>query len=331
MPRAVTHGTSALFVAATVALVSSGAAAEASVESPGGVALDWQVATGIEGCPSAAAVEEDVRQRLLSGPTRGLHTEPLRIVARVDRSKQSWTAELELTDAAGQTLGRRLVESSATTCETLASVAALSIALLVEAVPAPAPAPASAAPCPEPPPPRRVERPLVVRVHAGALFAAEVLPAFAVGSSLRVEVAPRFPISVLAGGHYLPEQDLVTSAASLHLALAFATLGGCASLPFDEHISMASCLEIAGGALNVAVSNAVPEAPGARSWFAALPSLRFLGRWGALSTALSGSLVIPFERRDLLLGDVTGSDVTSLYVLPPVGMFASIEIGIAAP
>src|SRR5262249_3996318 len=134
---------------------------------------------------------------------------PTQFIEAQIRRDGSWTAEIFLRDASGASRGNRVFTSNAPTCASLASVVALSIAIIIDPdvmirqfsddelwSPAAAPAPGARPPRP------RAARGVLLALGGGGWG---VLPRFSPGFGLAGEVALTPRLALRVGGVVLPE------------------------------------------------------------------------------------------------------------------------------
>src|SRR5262249_54329606 len=95
----------------------------------GHVYLSWVRLAGAESCPDVRQIADDVTGRLGWNPFR---ESPNQFIEAQIRRDVSWVAEIFLRDANGASHGNRVFTSNAPTCASLASVVALSIAIIID-------------------------------------------------------------------------------------------------------------------------------------------------------------------------------------------------------
>src|SRR4029079_6724904 len=104
--------------------------------APGHVYLSWVRLAGAESCPDVRQLADAVSRRLGLTPFRESPTQFIEAQIRRDPSGEhadgTWVAEVFLRDASGVSHGNRVFSSNASTCTSLASVVALSIAIIID-------------------------------------------------------------------------------------------------------------------------------------------------------------------------------------------------------
>ena len=291
--------------------------------------LSWVRAPAAVSCGDAGAVQADVARRLGRDP----FAEPSRlfIEAMVTREGSEWRAELEMRDAAGESLGSRTVVSDVPSCASLVSAAGLSIALMLdhEAARNPPPSPA-------PPPPPPVDRePLApapaaeARAHgargsvvAALTGAALLLPEPALGLRVGGDLTLAGALDLALALHFFPEQRQELSGFDVSFGLTYASLGPCYRVVDVARVQLAGCGAFSLGAMHAVTFEPEQSQKSELRWTAA--SLGLQAAWLLFQpvTLRAGvEAVVPLEQHEyLILRDDSA----------PVRVFADPEIGATA-
>ncbi len=156
--RAVTTSLAGL---AALLLVAPGA--DAQTTAPTAV-LRYERSDDAAQCPDAQGLRDTVAARLGYDPFRD--AAPTTVHATITRNRRRLRGRVEVTNAAGATVGTREIESSRRDCAEVASAMALAISIVIDPLsltrPPPPPAPPVAPPPPPPPPPPPAPPPPVV-------------------------------------------------------------------------------------------------------------------------------------------------------------------------
>jgi hypothetical protein len=313
-------------VAATLACGAAGrAAAQPADAHPGGghVYLSWVRLAGAEACPDVRQIADDVARRLGWNPFREaptqfieaqIHRDPPGTRGPADRG--AWVAQIFLRDATGASRGDRVFTSNAPTCDSLASVVALSIAIIIDPDvmlrrfsedqfwPPAAERPAVAA---SPAPPQGGRGTLLLLGGA----AVSLLPRAAPGLGLagEVQIVPR--LSARIGGMVLPEVRTPAPDENFAFGLTAGWLGACFDAVAREAVALGACAGGMGGVLHAVVYFPDATHPGQRAFWAATAGLRLAVRLSArVELQLVADGVAPLNRRQFTVdGRSAGTDV----------------------
>jgi len=220
------------------ALLASLLAASVTRAREGDVDIRW-AAPGE--CPSSADLQERVTSRIPRASA-------VRARGRVERAAGAWRLALDIETPSSR--GERTLEAS--TCDALASSAAVVIAMSITPV-AEQPNPAPAPPSGPVPPPDRVAEPAARRVPAPARFLvrghligdAGTLPSAALGGGLAAGVRVSHALSLEAGASLFASQDGTVdgTARGASFTLLSADVRGCWVL--TRRLELAPCLGVA--------------------------------------------------------------------------------------
>jgi hypothetical protein len=300
----------------------------ASPSPPATYALSWVRAEGAEDCPPGRVVAAEVERRLGRAvfdvdAERSFEVE-------VTRFGKTYRSDVFVREAAGKTVGHRMLESDEAACSALVNATALAIALVIDPdaatrepasgssvaafevppLPAPAPAPASPPPpmprpappapqelrLPAPPPPSRT-------VSLRAQLTAGLVAATSPGFELSVTGRPSARWGYALAASYALSQTASRGIGSLDIGLTRAS----ALLTFDAARSEKVRLVLAAGpsvgALHVAVRRPAPVIQPGDFWFASAQ----LG--AALQVSVNrdiflefgGAGFVPFARQSFLV------------------------------
>ncbi|MGE0786901.1 MAG: hypothetical protein AB7S26_14610 [Sandaracinaceae bacterium] len=111
--------------------------------------LSWVRLPGAEACVGSAELARAVEERLGRSVFVSAAEGALAVEGRVERVDATWRATIHITDAEGQALGERVLDSDAESCERLGATAATAIALMIDPLTAPPRESATSDPPPE--------------------------------------------------------------------------------------------------------------------------------------------------------------------------------------
>jgi hypothetical protein len=256
-------------------------------------------------------------------------------------------ARITLSNARGEVLGTRVLESAEPSCRALDEKLVLVLAMLLDpeaalaAGPpphpmAPAPADPPARPPPPPPPAPPPPRPWRESVSVGPAVAAGLLPGVAVGLSLRGEIVPPafFPIE-LGGVVWLDGRATAPSAPTrgATLSLAYGMVGICPLVWGPGATVLRGCADLALGAVRAvgfgfSGSNAAgQEQPVVQAQVAGRVTRRIVG---PLDLGIGLGLWVPFQRAQLYYLDAAGNQQELFRTAPVVGV-VDASVGLAFP
>jgi hypothetical protein len=315
------------------ALLSSAQARAAEpTAAPSTYALSWVRAEGAEDCPTGRVVAAEVERRL-GRAVFDVNAERS-FEVEVTRFGKTYRSDVFVRDAAGKTVGHRMLESVEPGCSALVNATSLAIALVIdpdaatrepapgssvaafEAPPPPLPAPAPPppplpAPAPAPPAPQELRLPaplppsrtVSLRAQLTAGLVADTSPGF----ELAVTGRPGVRWGYALAASYTLSQTASRGIGSLDLGLTRASV----LLTFDAARSEKVRLVLAAGpslgALHVAVRRPAPVIEPGDFWFAAAQ----LGAGLQISVnkdffvELGGAGFVPFTRQSFLVQDQT--------------------------
>jgi hypothetical protein len=307
-------------------------AAPAHAEDARAVHLSWVRSAGAHECGDAARVQADVVRRLGKNPFR--EPSQLFVEASVSGHSGAFTAQLELMDAGGGSLGSRQVSSDAASCASLVSAAGLAIALMIEPdaaitphlVPSNPPTP-TPAPAPVRSPLRAVKAAPQLTFFAAGIVAARVLPQAAfgarLGAELRLPGAWRSELSL----SFLPERRQELNGIDTGFGLTYASLGICYEPLSAARVTLAACALAQLGAMNVTAYEPARSRDGELAWSAGAVGLRagwVLAEPLLLRVGVEGSL--PLVRREYA---VAGSSESTQPVFRDPAFAATLHAGLA--
>ncbi len=320
--------------AAAEAPAKAGASTELPIVQPG-VRLSWVRGPSAVGCPDASTIETDTVRRLGHNPFAGQPTSF--IEALVTREMESYRVTILMRDAQGKLLGSRVLTSGASDCQTLATAAALTIAILIdpdavarssaEAPPKPPAGPPPALPstdkaAADPPAGGRAGRATAMGIAGRGLLPRTALGA---GLALTLDVGRYGAVGTIVG--LFPDQRSRISGGDFGFGLSSAQFLGC----FARSNPMIRWEVCAGGmvsALHVVVYAAVPEDPGEK-WAVGVTAMarsiiKLVGP-AVLEVSLSATDVWP-RRTFVVAGRPPGAD--TVFTQGAVALAASIGVGV---
>jgi hypothetical protein len=319
-------------LAAAGALVAIAGAAGASVAADGaapapreqvGAHLSWVRDDGSAACPDAAAVEAEVAVRLGDDPFARPPTQF--IEAMVTRQGDRFQVAIAMRGPDGKLFGSRSLASPAGDCRSIATAAALTIAILIDpdallrAPPPPPPAPA---------PPTPTPAGLRARVTALAAGGWGALPGPAFGAA----VAGTFDVGAHAAlgltGGFFPEQRAAPPNDGFAFGLSYVEAIACViPLGAGAHLRWELGAGLSAGLLHAVVYGVTPVNPGERWTFAATQLTRIaipIFSAGVLEAGVE--LSEPFPRRAFFVeGRPAGMD--TVFTQPAVGVTGFVGAG----
>jgi hypothetical protein len=259
-------------------LVGTAGTAVAAAQPAGGVHLSWVRDEATADCPDAAGIEAEVARRLGDDPFRRAPAQF--IEAMVTRQADTYAVSIAMRGPDGKLIGNRSLTSQSPDCRSIATAAALTIAILIDpdamlrSAPPPrpetvaAPAPAEAAPTGS-------------RGRVGAFAAGGwgVLPGLApgVGLAATVDAADRIAVGAVVAS--FPERRASGANDGFAFGVSYLELLGCfvaAGGGSLDHFRWELCAGVAAGALHVAVDAQNPIDPGQRWHLAATQLTRVI-------------------------------------------------------
>lgn len=236
---------------------------------------------GAESCVATQPLARAVEQRLGRSVFVSASEAELSVEGRVEKKNKSWRAHFDVRDAQGKLLGKRDLESSAASCDSLTGPLALAIAITIDpdaamgggtkADPTPPPnttvgsdpgsiiiitEPASSKPQPKKKELWRLE------TGAGFVLAPGLLPGVGFGiEATSLLTTPLAPIAGFADVTYLFENERkITQDTSLRVSHVRGSAGICPLQIADDRFVGSLC---AGGALGVLLARTIgPQADG---------------------------------------------------------------------
>ncbi len=301
-------------------LVATNAAAQTPTPT---AVLRYERSDDAAQCPDAQGLRDTVAARLGYDPFRD--AAPTTVHATITRNRRRLRGRVEVTNAAGATVGTREIESSRRDCAEIASAMALAISIVIDPLsltrppPPPAPVVPPSPPPPPPPPPVVVVEPIAsppppppppivrrappppsrrpaVEVALGGGVTLGHTPAAT--ASVAASVALRWNLVSLAleGSHAFLSSAELAGVGEVQASLASGRIVPCLNHRFSPRFEASVCGVLALGALS-ATATSVDLARPAAAFYAAVGA-RLAGRF-ALSPLLG------LRARVDLLGNVT--------------------------
>jgi len=268
-----------------------------------GVHLSWVRGDGAGSCPDAAAIEAEVAARLGSNPFARRPTQFLEAV--VTQRPDGHQVHIAMRGTDGKLLGNRSLTSTAPDCRSIATAAALTIAILIDPdvlarPPPPAPPPAPP-PVPEvttpPPAPESSFPPGRVTALVGGGWG--LLPGVAAGAGLAAtaDISRRAALGVST--MFFPERRTAAPDDGFAFGLAYAQLVGCFVLTRPAaSVRWEACGGGTVGVLHAVVFSAEPTGPGQRWTFALAELTRvIIPLFGAAALEIGLEATQPLPRR----------------------------------
>ena len=283
---------------ATPAYGADGSADSARVRP--GVHLSWVRGDGAGICPDAAAIEAEVAERLGSNPFARAPTQFIEAV--ITQKTEGFQVTIAMRGGEGKLLGSRALTSSPGDCQSIATAAALTIAILID------PDALARAPAPKPPPPPPAAPPAAgPHVPAGRLTAFAgagwgLVPGVAPGAGLAATIDTPGPFAISLTAVFYPEQRPDPPNDGFAFGLTYGELAGC-WLPLTQlapaaRLRLELCAGATVGVLHAVVFAATPTAPGQRWTFAPAQLTRLIiPIFGGLVVEVAVEATEPLPRR----------------------------------
>jgi hypothetical protein len=308
------------------------AAGAGAAHPPVGVHLSWVRDDAAADCPDAGAIEAEVTARLGDDPFRRAPSQF--IEATVTRPGDSYQVAIAMRGPDGKLIGSRSLASTSGDCRSIATAAALTVAILIDpdALLRPiAPAPAAPPPPPAAPPPPA--RGIEGRVSALGAGARDLLPGTALGVELGVTIDVGRWAAVGVIGALFPEHR--TAAPDDGFAFGLTTVEGLGCfVPIragPAALRWELCAGLAAGLLSSVVYDATPVAPGQRWTFAAAQLTRLIIPISPISRSAlveaGVEITEPFPRRAFFVeGRPPGMDTVFTQPTLAVKGFAGVGL-----
>jgi len=279
----------------TLALATAAAPAAAATETdrgvPGsvqpnapaalrpGVHLSWVRGDGAGVCPDAAVIEAEVSERLGGNPFVRAPTQFIEAI--VTQRSEGFQVNIAMRGADGKLMGSRALTSSPGDCRSIATAAALTIAILID------PDALARAPKPPPPPPpgpppeaaRSGLPPGRVSAIAGAGWG--LVPGVAPGVGLAATLDVEAPVAIGIATVFVPESRTPAPDDGFAFGLTYAEVVGC-FVPIGPRaqtprLRLELCAGATFGLLHAVVfSGTTTDDPGQRWTFAAAELTRVI-------------------------------------------------------
>jgi hypothetical protein len=270
----------------------------------------------------------------------------LAIEGRVEKAAHGFRASVTLTNAHGETLGTRELETANADCRALDGSLALVIALLIDpdaALGARPPTPPAPAPVvvrerifvPAPPQPAPT-RPWGMSMSLGPSFAAGLLPKIGVGVAVRAELDPPAFVPIEGGVNVWLDAHVDAPGAPSRgatLSLAYGYLGACPLAYRTGRARVEACADLAAGAIQSTghgfrTTNAVgQESPVVQAMLAGRTRVRLVG---PLELGVALGMIIPFTRPAFYYLDPTSAQ-EELFRVSAVAAIADATLSLAFP
>ncbi len=317
---------------AIVAILSVSSPALAQDEAGRTASFGWVRLPGAESCPSAQVIAQATEAVLGRDAFVSAADASLAIEGRAEAREGGFRATLSVSDAAGASVGERVVEADGT-CEALLAPLSIVLAILVDpdATPTPPPPPAPAPPPPDPIVETRIvtERvevpvrsaPWRLELDLGGLFDAGATPFVSGGGELYVFLtAPGFvPIGI--HGWIVPFSRAEYGMGShVDQLTSWVGVSICPLAGHDATFAVAACAGLdVGGVFVIDQSSGALLSERERITGGLDVSVRGRVRViGPLSIVLSAALLVPFRNEGFLDG------TRSYYVPEPVALIVTL-------
>jgi hypothetical protein len=325
-----TPGTRALSLAAALAAATATANASgqpAHDAAPPGVHLSWVRGEGAGICPDAAAIEAEVAERLGGNPFARAPSQFIEAI--VTQKPTGFEVSIAMRASDGKLLGNRSLTSSPGDCRSIATAAALTIAILIDPdalARAPAPKPP---PLPAPPPAAPGPRLPAGRVTAIGGAGWGLVPGVAPGAGLAATIDVSRPFAAGLSTLFYPESRTAAPDDGFGFGLTYAELVACyLPLAASTALRLEICAGGTAGVLHTVVFSGTPAEPGQRWTFAAAQLTRIIiPIYRGLVAEIGLELTKPLPRRAFFVeGRPAGMD--TVFTQPVVTLAGWAGIGL---
>jgi hypothetical protein len=322
------------------AILLIGLIAGAHADAPKKSSLSWVRLEGAESCVATQPLARAVEQRLGRSVFVSASEAELSVEGRVEK-KKNWRAHVEVRDAQGKLLGKRDLESTAASCDSLTAPLALALAVMIDpdaalgggtkADPTPPPNTSGGSdpgsviiitePAAKPKPKKELWR---LETNAGFVVAPGLLPGLGFGlEASSLLTTPLAPIAGMADVIYLFENERTTNDTSIRISHVRGALGIC-PLQLEAHRFVGSLC--AGGGLGVLLSRTIGPLADGRTQanvtldfdFGARGSFRL---FGPIVGGLQTQLLVPILR----------DKIGGIYQQGPIGGLGTLFLGVRIP
>ena len=302
--------------------------------------LSWVRLPGAEGCVASQELARAIEERIGRHVFVSAAEADLAVEGRAERGDGgSWRAVLQITDASGESLGERTLESRAEGCEELGALLAVTVGLMIDPLTAPertedtppvetrvivrtehvverveVPVPPA-----EPPPGWRVE---IDAVLVGALG---LTPTPTIGGTSTVILEPPGFVPVLLEGTLLPFSRASSSAGHADFLQVHAGLQICPLAIREGGLALHGCIGADAGAV-IVIGGDLAVDEGERLIGQGHVALR--GHWdvfGPLTIRAGLHLLIPFRQGEAF---TVGGGTEQLYLPEPVAGLVDLGVGV---
>ena len=245
-----------------------------------GVHLSWVRAEGAGVCPDAGVIEAEVAERLGSNPFARAPTQFIEAIVTQKAAGFEVTIAMRGTD--GKLLGNRALTSSPGDCRSIATAAALTIAILID------PDALARAPAPKPPPPAPPPAPREApqadfpagRVTAFAGAAWGLVPGVAPAAGLAATIDVASPVAIGIAAVFVPESRTAAPDDGFAFGLTYGEVTGCfvpvGRVGSTDRLRLELCAGATVGLLHAVVFSGTSTDPGQRWTFAAAELTRVI-------------------------------------------------------
>jgi hypothetical protein len=288
-------------------------------QTPSGAAeFSWVREQGAEACPDGRAMRAAVVTRLGRDPFGPGDGSAIEAIA--SHAGSTWTARVTARAADGQLIGDRELNSSAPTCASLASAAALAVALVIDPDAVARTSAARAAPAPSPAAPPRsagtavspssspTRDGLASWVDLRAVASAGLLPGFAPGIAIGTDLALARWLSLSAALSYWPEQKQRSGSGAIAFGLSAVSLGACSEPVAFDALGVALCAGALLGSIHSVIYQLIPTAPGDRLWSGLSAGARiYAPRKATVRVSFALDALAPLTRQRFTVGGQPGT------------------------
>jgi hypothetical protein len=277
----------------------------ARADAPKKSSLSWVRLEGAESCVATQPLARAVEQRLGRSVFVSAAEAELSVEGRIEKKKTGWHAHVEVRDPNGKLLGKRDLDSSAPSCDTLTSPLSLALAVMIDpdaalgggAKPDPKPPPEGSGSTSSPgsvivvtepaTPPRKKKELWRFETDVGFVVGPGLLPGLGFGvEGSTLLTTPLAPIAGTATATYLFENERRTGTdTSVRVSYLRGALGFC---PLELELGRLVGSLCAGGGFGVLVARTTGPSADGRTQASPTLDLTFGAR---LSVQLVGPIV----------------------------------------
>jgi hypothetical protein len=320
-----------LAIVGALVAINGGVAAGApgSADTRVGAHLSWVRDDAAADCPDAAAIEAEVAVRLGDNP---FQRPPSQFIeATVTRQAERFQVAIAMRGADGKLIGNRSLASASGDCRSIATAAALTIAILIDpdAMLRPPPTPAPPPPPPPAPAPRAPDSHPRARLAALAVGGWGALPGPAFGGALAGTFDVAGHVAIGLTGAFFPEQHAAPPNDGFSFGLSSVEASACVvPLGTGAALRWEVCAGLSAGLIHAVVSGVTPVNPGERWTFAATQLTRVAIPVLRAGVVEAGVEVAELHPRRAFFVEGRPAGMETVFTQPAVGVTGFVGAGV---